>query len=657
MKKCYSAAELSKILDVSVRSARARAKNESWCFDNGKGRAYIFQSLPRDVQRKIISHRIGCHLDFIPSKNLEVSQAEDGLKKWGSATEYNRKIAQARDYILNKLSEFIKSKNLKQTQGEKRFASFYNAGHIEQVEPWILEKISIVSAPSLRRWRRKKAKHGLPGLLGNYGNRKGERKAVTSEQSAFIISHIVAKPHIRSSHIFEIVCKTFDTHPSRRTVYRFIKKWKQKNPQLSTLIEDPRSWKNRYMPAFGDAGADVAHFGDRWEADSTPADVICKDGQRHAVVGVIDVYSRRAMIIITPTSKSIAIAAAMRKAMIVWGIPSRIKMDNGSDYQSLHVQAICSALKIQTPELPKYSPEKKPFIERFFGTFSRGLEELLPGFCGHSVNERQALREKETWAEKIMKPGGVVEVPLTMEEFQDLTDRWIKIYERTPHKGLGDKTPLEKAKESHLQPPKIRGERILDILLAPVGYRTVQKKGISVDNSFFVSPELVEYIGRRVEIRRDLNSVGRLYVFGSTGKYLCQARNEPLEGQKLEDYLKAKKEHFKGIKGVKRALEKMGASNKTAIQTLLEDEIEHDESNVIPFQANFENPAVEEAKKAVLDINAVDVDEAPEQVSKAVNYYNSMDFLLDDSHMTEEDFDREVQELKECRHKKLKPIH
>ena len=653
MKEYYSIAELSKILDTSARSVRNRANNEGWKFNNGKRRVYLLQSLPQDVRRKIISHQMGCALDFIPFKNFDISLAEAGLEKWNKGTKYNRKIAQARDHILNKFSEFIKSKNLKQTHGAERFASSYNAGLIA-AEPWVFEKISSVSAPTLRRWSRKKAKQGLPGLLGNFGNRKGQQKAVSPEQSAFIVSHIIAKSHIRAEHIFKIICKTFEIHPSRRTVYRFIKRWKQNNLQLSALIEDPRRWKNNYMPAFGDAGADVPHFGHTWEIDSTPADIITKDGQRQAVIGVIDIYARRAVILIAPVSKSIAIAAAMRKAMIVWGIPLRIKMDNGADYQSFHVQTITSALKIETPELPKYSPEKKPFIERFFGTFSRGLEELLPGYCGHSVNERQALREKETLAAKIMKPGGVVEVPLSPEELQSFSDRFIEVYERTSHKGLGGRIPLEVARESHLQPQKIRDERILDILLAPVGRRTVQKQGISIDASYFVSSELIEHIGRRVEIRRNLNNAGLLYVFNaSTGKYLCQAKNEPLEGQNLEDYQKAKKEHFKALKDRKKALNKMGPSNRTAIQILFEDKIEDDESNVIPFQGNFENQAVEEAERAVLDIDADGIDEVPEQISRAVNYYPSMDFLLDDSHMTARDLDREFEEMKKYRNNKL----
>lgn len=654
MRELFSIAELSKILNISVRALTRRANNEEWEFKtnsgrgkNGKRRVYCLQGLPRDVQRKIISQQIGCDPDFIPSKNLDISHAEAGLKKWNEGDEYNQKTGIVRKHILKSANKFIKDRGLKQVQGKERFAALYNAGLIKNIDPWVYEEIDHVSRQTLERWVRKEKKGGVPGLLGKRGNRKGQGKAITSEQSAFIISHIKAKPHIRPEHIFKIVCKTFETHPSRRTVCRFVNEWKEKNPQLFALIEDPRRWKNHYMPAFGDASADVSHFGHTWEPDSTPADIITIDGKRLAVIGVFDVFSRRTIVLIAPTSKSIAIAAAIRKALIAWGVPARIRMDNGADYQSFHIQAITSALKIKTPELPKYAPEKKPFIERFFGTYARGFEELLPGYCGHSVKERQALREKETWAERIMKPGGIVEVPLTMEEFQALTDRWVELYERTPHKGLDGKTPIEVAKKSTLQPEKIRDERILDILLAPVARRTVQKKGISIDGSFFTSPELIDYIGQSVEIKRDLYNAGLLYVFDASEKYLCQAKNEPLTGQDLEDYLRAKKKHFKGLKELSKALDRIGSSNRTPLEILLEDNaVENDESKVIPFQGNFVNQAVREAEKAVSDTET-ELPDTLEPIQKAVNYNHlSSDHLIDNSYMTEEDYDREFEEMK-----------
>ena len=169
------------------------------------------------------------------------------------------------------------------------------------------------------------------------------------------------------------------------------------------MIEDPRQWKNKFQPAAGNMAADVPFAGHTWEMDSTPADVMTLDKIRCAIIGGIDVFTRRAKVTVAPTSHSLAIAACMRRGILAWGVPARIRMDNGKDYKSKHVQAITTALQIETPPLPPYTPEAKPFIERFFGTMTRQLEENLPGYVGHSVMERQAIRERRTWGEKIMK--------------------------------------------------------------------------------------------------------------------------------------------------------------------------------------------------------------------------------------------------------------
>lgn len=110
--------------------------------------------------------------------------------------------------------------------------------------------------------------------------------------------------------------------------------------------------------------------------------------------------------------------------------------------------------------------------------------------------------------------------------------------------------------------------------------------------------------------------------------------------------MQAKKEHLKSLKGRARALDKIGLSNRTPIQILLEDAVEHNESNVIRLQRNFENPAVKEAQKAVEDAATERIDEAPRQISKAANYYNSDD-LLNNSWMTSEDINLEAEKLKQ----------
>ncbi|REM13961.1 transposase, partial [Mycobacterium tuberculosis] len=70
----------------------------------------------------------------------------------------------------------------------------------------------------------------------------------------------------------------------------------------------------------------------KWEMDSTVGDVMLTDGRRHHVVGVIDVFTRRRLFIVTRTSRANAIMSLIRLAILAWGVPEEIKTDNGADY-------------------------------------------------------------------------------------------------------------------------------------------------------------------------------------------------------------------------------------------------------------------------------------------------------------------------------------
>ena len=124
-------------------------------------------------------------------------------------------------------------------------------------------------------------------------------------------------------------------------------------------------------------------------------------------------------------------------------------------------------LDIEPDVLPPYSPEKKPFIERFFGTLTRGLLAYLPGFAGHDVAQRQAIRARRSFAERRGESeADAFQVELPAAELQARIDAWIEtIYEREPHDGLDGRTPFEVAAGQPVR--RIENERALDILLAP----------------------------------------------------------------------------------------------------------------------------------------------------------------------------------------------
>ena len=116
--------------------------------------------------------------------------------------------------------------------------------------------------------------------------------------------------------------------------------------------------------------------------------------RRYALVGVVDVWSRRVMYQLAPVSSSAAITQLLRRALTKWGVPEVLRLDNGRDYASERVALMAGALAIRIEHCRPFHPEEKPFIERAFRTVSVAME-MLPGYVGHSVAERQQLRARE----------------------------------------------------------------------------------------------------------------------------------------------------------------------------------------------------------------------------------------------------------------------
>ena len=156
----------------------------------------------------------------------------------------------------------------------------------------------------------------------------------------------------------------------------------EKNARDLLAVTNPDRDRSRHRPAGGDAAAKIVRLNQLWELDSTPADVICADGRRYAIVAAIDIWSRQARVLVVPTSRAAAIAALLRRCILEWGVPEAVRTDEGKDYTSRHVLGVLADLEIEHRPCPPYTPEAKPFVERFLGTLTRDLFATLPGFPG-----------------------------------------------------------------------------------------------------------------------------------------------------------------------------------------------------------------------------------------------------------------------------------
>ena len=332
------------------------------------------------------------------------------------------------------------------------------------------------------------------------------------------------RPHAAAPHIRAAIAARLGSAPALRTVQRWLAGWRRENRRALAAVAAPKSRRGRHAPAFGQALglADRPHS--VWEIDSSPVDLYCRGAGRLNFVAQVCGYSRLASVAVTERSNGEAICALLRRAVLEYGVPEAIRIDNGADYVSARLMGAYRRLGVAVHRCLPGQPDRKPFVERFFRTLQEGLIAHLPGYVGPDVAAAQRLRERPR-----------VETRLTPAELQERVDAWVRnVYAHTPHAGLGGRTPwLAAQAHSRAARPRV-DERALDVLLADAVLRTVGRHGISVRGGFYVAAELGDSVGERVEVRVDPADYGRVWVFRG-GAFLCAAVDRDRAGVGLAE--------------------------------------------------------------------------------------------------------------------------
>lgn len=640
--------QISEALGISNRWVRQRAKAEAWktVFKRVRGglrQFFLSACLPDDVRSALFCSADRCKIDGFSGGMTAARQAEaaaearqraleEGLAAYNALSKEQRAVADARHGILQARDAFVCATGMAKKKGSLLFIREIQAGSISLADdvmaavPRRAGKIAL-SWSTLWRWEKAYADAGRGGLADGYVSRKGT--SVPEHMQQFVQAMIIDRPHVSNAMIMAGLRARFAGQhiPSGSAVRRYAASWKAANAELMLFLTNPDEWKNRKMLAFGDAAEQIVRLNQLWEFDSTPGDVMLTDG-RHTLIGVIDVYSRRAKLLVSPTSKAASVAALTRRAMLDWGVPEAAKTDNGSDYVSKHMVRVFTDLEVEQVLCPPFSPEKKPHIERFFETFSHSIVELLPGYIGHSVTDRKAIEARRPFAGRLMKQGAdPVEIRMSSAEFQEICDRWVTaMYHENAHSGIGGKTPAQMAREWTAPVRRIANERALDILLmeAPAGdgIRTVTKKGIQADNGYFIAPELAGHVDRDVRVLLDRTDFGTIYVFGTDGAYICQAVcPERKNIDRAEVAAKAKAVQQRVIRETAAEARKLAREAKTRF--IAEEILAHREAaiaNIVEMPRRHEaytTPMLEEAARAVDEVRRREMGPQPIAISEA----------------------------------------
>ena len=507
-----SAAELAGLPGMPTRDAdmSRSASRHGWKTQRqGRALLYCVSSLPPETQaelarRAALSEHPAALSDAykagaaLAEAMRPAASAEVPAPLSAPAESKASAVARARLEVLRHRDAFAAASGLSKSEAAVFFARAWSDGRIE-ADAEVRQLIPTVSASTLARWEASERSGGMAGLAPKYGATKGRSRIDEHPEVAdAILGMMVQMPHVRAKHVHEMVMTRFpELQLSEPTVRRWMQAWQAAHPYEWAKIRNPDAAKSRYLPAFGSASDAITRPCQQWELDSSPADILLADG-RHSLIAAVDVYTRRVRFVLAKSSTAAAVAAVVRKAILAWGVPETIRTDNGRDYTSTYLMEALRALEIEQVLCPPFSGDKKPHVERIFGTLQRDVIEILPGYCGHSVSERQAIEARRSKAQQIaLGADNLIETTLTSDELRGILDKWVTAYEQRPHSGLGGLSPAEVARRYQGAIRRIEDVRALDMLLAeaPAGQkgRTVSKSGLKVEGAWFIAGELGEY--------------------------------------------------------------------------------------------------------------------------------------------------------------------
>ncbi|WP_417345755.1 DDE-type integrase/transposase/recombinase [Ferrimonas sp.] len=526
----------------------------------GKGKEYRSDCLPPEAQVQV-AHQQAAELAttdaaFISGKAVATQKQSDDQQSFEQRQQQREASAAAMMQLSERGADRACAKTAivaafrafvgpyaqakRKMEGVNRFIDAFNQRSLSLREE-VYQQVRTINRATLYRWNSLFEAHGSAALAGRYQREEGASKI---ERQPDMLSYckgvLYHQPDITPRLLFQLIASKSQVEglewdlPSESACRRWLTAFAQANPLLMHQLRAPDDFKNKRQVAWGRMGEDVIRVNQVWELDSTPSDVLLTDG-RYSIVGMIDVYSRRPLVVVVPTSSAATVSQLLRKALLTLGVPETVVTDNGKDYVSRRIESILLNVGVQQCLTKPFHGDEKPFIERFFRTWAHGISTLLPGYGGHNVAKRQEIRSRRSFAERIMAKGSSeqIEVSLSSKELQLVIDDWIEnLYLHNRHRSLG-MSPMQRWQSCTLPLQTIGNPRSLDLLLTPVaaqsgrpaGERTINKDaGIVVEGLSYLAPELAPMIGETVFVSHDPDEVGRVMVFERTSMaFLCVA--------------------------------------------------------------------------------------------------------------------------------------
>ena len=202
----------------------------------------------------------------------------------------------------------------------------------------------------------------------------------------------------------------------------------------------------------------------------------------------------------------------------------RIKRDR--PYEQL-VEGVFQEAGLELHFCNPYRGQSKP-IERAFRTYIELFEKRMPTYVGSNTVMRPD-EAKLYWGK--INGRDKVEVTLTLTHLREIWPQFIRWYRAEWHhsgQGMDGKTPRE-VFEENMTVRRILPERYRMYIMTRREKRTVRRNGVAIGGIDYFTPQMIEYTGQEVEVRRGLDDIGTVHIFRLPERtYLFDAYNDIL---------------------------------------------------------------------------------------------------------------------------------
>jgi len=339
---------------------------------------------------------------------------------------------------------------------------------------------SRIGISTLKEWITRYTASGnrLESLYPTDREDKGRSRAVDDDTAAGIVALRKEMPHATLPVLMRVARERKIILPgmviAHSTLYRFL--------TARGLMDQP------VLPPKDRRKFEAEGPNDLWQSDVMHGPTVLVDGkQRKAyLTAFIDDHSRlipHAEFFLSERLDSFL--DALRKALLMRGLPRKLYVDNGPAFRSTHLEHICASLGIVLIHAKPYQPQGKGKIERFFRTVRM---QFLP----------------------ITKESTLTGLNAALLE-------WIRGYHETPHSSIGE-------------PPLLRFTRgIACVRPAPVDlsdhFRKEVKRTVAKDRTFTIQGRMyeapVDLVGKQVRLLYHEHDPARVEVLweGKTHRF------------------------------------------------------------------------------------------------------------------------------------------